>query len=303
MKTLKQLLCAAALTCSFAMVAFSQAPNESLLWVRVDDLGGAPITVYYGNANNATYYIDDGTGGTTNYFESIAPPSPPDPAFDVRWKGISGRNNTPIVDGLFPRDFRAIPVNAALKDTFLLVFKSSGLAGSASIFFYWNDNASLLAHCDSAFFVYNNGSGNITIDMRAQSSVEIMSVGDNAITQAKIYKYGCKIIDGVKDKPAVHPVEFSLKPNYPNPFNPSTNIAYDIAKNSTVDVSIFNVLGQKIATLVTGQMIAGEHITLWNGTTQNGSPVSSGVYFVRMNARVDGTGEVFTALHKLLLMK
>jgi hypothetical protein len=283
--------------------SFSQSPDASRLFLNIDDRQGGSATLIYGNATNATYYVDDGTGGTTQYFESIAPPPPPDPAFDVRWKGIPGRNNTPIVDGLFPRDYRPIPGNVARKDTFLVQFKSTGIAGSASIWFTWDDAATLAAHCDSAFFLYNDGSGNVVINMFTQDTLEMLAVGDNAISTAKIYKYGSHIIDGVKDVKVNHPVEFAVKNNYPNPFNPSTNIVYTIAKNATVDLSIYNVLGQKIATLVTGDIAAGEHTTVWNGTTQSGAPVSSGVYFVHMNAQVGATGEVFTGLRKLLLMK
>jgi hypothetical protein len=281
--------------------AFGQ--DASRLYLVVDDHQGGAATLIYGNATNATYYVDDGTGGTTQYWESIAPPPPPDPAFDARWKGIPGRNNVAIVDGLFPRDYKAIPGNAAKKDTFLVQFKSTGILGGESIWFTWDDLPTLQAHCDSAFFLYNDGSSNVVVNMFTQNSVEMLAVGDNAITQARIWKYGCQIIDGVKDKKEERPVEFAVKNNYPNPFNPSTNIVYSIAKNATVDLSIYNVLGQKIATLVTGEMAAGEHTMVWNGTTQNGAPVSSGVYFVHLNAQVEQTGEVFTALRKLLLMK
>jgi hypothetical protein len=301
---------ASAVTVLMAISARAQAPDASLLWIHVDDRLGDGPTMYFGNATNATYCIDDGTGGTTNYYESISPPDPPPPTWSIRWKGVrTTSGNACIVDGLFPRDYRPLPLagNLLRRDTFKLAFGYI-LNPDDSCDLTWPDPTYLAARCDSMFFTYIDKSDFSLhkIDMFAQSSCVIPNPTlDDAPLPITIYKFGKAnmLIDGVGEKPEARVKEFSLKPNYPNPFNPSTNLAFDIPKNSTVDVSIFNVLGQKIATLVTGQVAAGAHTAVWNGTTQNGSPVTSGVYFARMTARAEGTGEVFTALRKLLLMK
>jgi hypothetical protein len=305
LKNAKRLMFASAVIGLLAVNAFGQ--DASLLWLTLDDHAGTVQTMYYGNATLATYCVDDGSGATTNYFESIAPPAPPS-GWDTRWKGVrTTLGNACVVDGLFPRDYRAVPVNAIRRDTFKLFFGNIDIPDS-SVTITWPDNTYLSAHCDSMFFVYLDpvASTNVKVDMMTQGTWDIPSATINgAYIFLTIYKFGKPpiIIDDVKNGLDKHPKEFSLKPNYPNPFNPTTNLGYDIPKNSTVDVSIFNVLGQKIATLVTGQVAEGAHTAVWNGTTQNGSPVTSGVYFARMTARADGTGEVFTALRKLLLMK
>jgi hypothetical protein len=305
LKYAKKLMFASAVLALLAVNAMAQ--DASRLWLNLDDHAGNVQDMYYGNATLATYCVDDGLNSTTNYFESIAPPPPPS-GWDTRWKGVrTTLGNACIVDGLFPRDYRSVPANAARRDTFKLFFGNIDYADS-SVTLTWPDNSYLSARCDSMFFTYLDplSSTTVKVDMMSQTTWDIPSATINgAYIFLTIYKFGISnmIIDGVNDGLDKHAREFSLKPNYPNPFNPSTNLAFDIPKNSTVDVSIFNVLGQKIATLVTGQVAAGAHTIVWNGTTQNGAPVTSGVYFARMTARADGTGEVFTALRKLMLMK
>jgi len=299
------LLVVAAVLSLCAVSAFAQTPDASLLWLTLDDHMGTVQTMYYGNAVNATYCIDDGTNGTTQYYEAGTPPPPPS-GWDTRWRGVRGTlANACIVDGLFPRDYKAIPTNPAGKDTFRLFFGNVDVPDS-SVTVTWADASYIDAHCDSMFFQYLDPENAVPVkvDMMTQTTWDIPKATFNGgYLFLNIYKFGAPIIDAVGGRPDQNMKEFSLKPNYPNPFNPSTNIAYDIPKNSTVDVSIFNVLGQKIATLVTGQVAAGAHTAVWNGTTQNGVPVTSGVYFARMTARADATGEVFTALRKLMLMK
>jgi len=72
--------------------------------------------------------------------------------------------------------------------------------------------------------------------------------------------------------------------NYPNPFNPTTTISFELAKESPVSISIFNVKGQKVKTLVEGICSAGIHQIVWNGHDDRGKSVSSGVYFIKMQS-------------------
>ncbi|HMN24347.1 MAG TPA: T9SS type A sorting domain-containing protein, partial [Ignavibacteriaceae bacterium] len=88
------------------------------------------------------------------------------------------------------------------------------------------------------------------------------------------------------------PEQYSLDQNYPNPFNPSTLIKYSIAKDGFVNVSIFNLLGEKVATLVNGNAKAGSYEINFNA-----SQLSSGVYFYSIEA-----GD-FKAVRKMMLMK
>jgi len=80
------------------------------------------------------------------------------------------------------------------------------------------------------------------------------------------------------------PTSFALAQNYPNPFNPSTEISYSLPVASQVELSVYNVLGQKVNTLVNSEMPAGDHTVTWDGRNSSGGSVSSGVYFYRIQA-------------------
>ena len=80
----------------------------------------------------------------------------------------------------------------------------------------------------------------------------------------------------------VLPQGFALGQNYPNPFNPSTIIPYQLAATSPVRLEVFNVLGQRVATLVDGAQGAGAYVARWDGTDAAGGAAASGLYFYRL---------------------
>jgi len=84
--------------------------------------------------------------------------------------------------------------------------------------------------------------------------------------------------------PGSLPDGFALSQNYPNPFNPTTEFEYSIPVRSHVDISVYNILGRKVRTLVNGERPAGNYRVSWNGRNENNQTVSSGVYFYRMSA-------------------
>ena len=88
------------------------------------------------------------------------------------------------------------------------------------------------------------------------------------------------------------PKNFELNQNYPNPFNPSTKIKFSLPKDELVNLKIFNILGQEVATLVHEQLKAGSYSYDFNA-----SKLSSGVYFYRIEA---GS---FNSVKKMLLIK
>ena len=94
------------------------------------------------------------------------------------------------------------------------------------------------------------------------------------------------------------PIEFALNQNYPNPFNPSTQITFDVpVSTDLIQLSIYNVLGQNVNTLVNSVMSAGTHTVEWNATDLSGSPVASGIYFYELRS------ESFTERKKMLLIR
>jgi len=102
---------------------------------------------------------------------------------------------------------------------------------------------------------------------------------------------------GPKPTSSTVPSAFKLEQNYPNPFNPSTTINYDLAKSGQVRLDIYNLIGQRVKTLVNDVQSAGSWKVVWNGKDDVGSSVASGVYFYRLA----GPNVVLTK--KMVLMK
>jgi hypothetical protein len=88
---------------------------------------------------------------------------------------------------------------------------------------------------------------------------------------------------------------FALEQNYPNPFNPSTTISFTLESDATIELSVHNTLGQKVATIYHGTAFAGTQQATWNGTDDAGRALPSGVYIYRLS---DGT----TTLQRAMML-
>ena len=88
-----------------------------------------------------------------------------------------------------------------------------------------------------------------------------------------------------------------LKGNYPNPFNPDTAILFSLKEATKASLTIYNMKGQKVKTLKNEYMEAGDHSIVWNGKDDNGSSVSSGIYFYKLNTNS------YSKIRKMILMK
>jgi hypothetical protein len=104
-------------------------------------------------------------------------------------------------------------------------------------------------------------------------------------------------ITAVSDQIPQIPDKFSLMPNYPNPFNPSTTIQYSLPKTSKVRLTIFDILGKEVNVLVSERQKAGVYLAEWKGKSRSGAAVASGLYFYRLQ-----TPE-FSLTRKMLLVK
>ena len=93
------------------------------------------------------------------------------------------------------------------------------------------------------------------------------------------YAYKTPFLTNIYTRTGNTVTQFILSQNYPNPFNPTTKIRYELPKRTRVTIEIYNLLGQKVATLLEDIRPAGSHIVNFNG-----SGLSSGVYFYRFKA-------------------
>lgn len=99
--------------------------------------------------------------------------------------------------------------------------------------------------------------------------------------------------------------DYNLFDCYPNPFNPSTNIRFSLALTSNVKITVYNLLGEEIITLLNQSLFTGEHNVVWNGVDNKNIPVPSGVYFITMLAEPGISGETnrFIKTIKSVLIK
>jgi protocatechuate 3,4-dioxygenase beta subunit len=93
------------------------------------------------------------------------------------------------------------------------------------------------------------------------------------------------------------PTDFALNQNYPNPFNPSTQIQYALPIDANVSITIYDVMGREVRSLVNKTVSAGYHSTLWNATNNLGAPVSAGVYIYTISANE------YRDVKKMILLK
>jgi uncharacterized Zn ribbon protein len=147
---------------------------------------------------------------------------------------------------------------------------------------------------DGMYMMWSDNPGLITVRID-NSTIEFTGSSVSVDLPVDSHVSGVDFIKGINtsdDDDATTPVEFSLSQNYPNPFNPSTLITYSIAEPGEVLLSVYDVTGRKVATLVSQHMNAGTHTV-----TLNASKMASGVYMYRIQS---GT---FTKTMKMTLIK
>jgi hypothetical protein len=224
------------------------------------------ITVADAAGNSQTLWFGVAAAGAVRAADYVMPPPPPSGVMDVRFAdGGEGRLVQVLSGpaGEFPIDVR----NAA-----------------APVTVSWN-----IAQAGDAAYTLSDGAGGT----RALAGEGSLRIDRSGVARLVLRAAGGAGI----------PAEFALLQNYPNPFNPSTTIAFGLPVAARVTVEIFNLLGQKVATLAgRSELKAGWHSLTWNGVAADGLPVGSGVYFIRYAAD-GGAGATFTDMRKMMLMK
>jgi len=119
----------------------------------------------------------------------------------------------------------------------------------------------------------------------------------SAVTFRDLLPYWNKAVTSVKLNIAETPKSFKLEQNHPNPFNPSTEVGFQLPRDSHVKIHIYNLSGQLVKTLVDTEMRLGVHKVTWDGRNSSGEIVPSGVYVMVMQA------DDFRAERKLMLVK
>ena len=116
-----------------------------------------------------------------------------------------------------------------------------------------------------------------------------------SVTNPMLFDYDLVIIDVEDDPGVVHINE--LRQNYPNPFNPTTNIRFSLKDTQHANITVYNIRGQRVVTLVDDVLEKGEHHIVWDGVNSHGRQVGSGIYFIRMQT------EGYTKVNRAALIK
>ncbi len=217
---------------------------------------------------------------------------------NIIWRNRGSVNNDQIT---IETDYDPKPIPAGLTINY------NDIQDSAIVVVYQNDRQ------DTAYAWLNNISAdpgfadtasynfNLTESSPCLDAGDPISVHDPDNTVADIGAFYFWHINGIQESNQT-PRYFSLEQNYPNPFNPSTTIRFLLPQASDVNLSIYNVLGERIAVVVSEHLNAGTHLVEWNA-----SGLASGVYFYRLSAfpleSRDRQAGSFNKTKKLILLK
>jgi len=133
--------------------------------------------------------------------------------------------------------------------------------------------------------------GTLKFSVSATDGIDTVKVSsDDRVLFVNRYEYLSTEGEGV-------PVEFALHENYPNPFNPSTTLRFDLPEVSSITLTIYNMLGQKVRTFDYQNTSAGYHSVKWNATNDYGDPVGAGIYLYQLQTKD------FVKTRKMVLLK
>ncbi|MEJ2613740.1 MAG: aryl-sulfate sulfotransferase [Ignavibacteriaceae bacterium] len=186
-----------------------------------------------------------------------------------------------------------------LGDSTYIIRWKDNLTGLVNINLILNDTVSM-SIADSVLSVTNAYQWTVPDSLQRDSSykIEIADVADNNIFDSSDENFFINTVAVGVNEVAGIVKKYRLYQNYPNPFNPSTVIKYDLPAISNVSISIFNVIGQRVAVLINRVQNAGAHSVIWNA--QN---IASGVYFYRIKATGINSKNDFISYKKAVLIK
>lgn len=260
--------------------------DTSLTYVPVPD---------YSGADSFRYSIEDGHGGTdqATVYITITPVNDPPSAFSL----VSPADSTEIYI-----------TNDNLSDHLTFEWTAASDVDNDSVVY------SFQVETGNLTIIAFNDTGSTTVPLTYQDlfhSMDLAGVsqvaGDWTILasdgQDTTYASGgprylfidASTVD-VADEHTM-PLAYHLDQNYPNPFNPTTTIEYSIPKAGQVRIAVFDILGNRIKTLVNSRQQAGRYTVSWNGVNDEGREVSTGIYFYRIRTRN------YTSIRKMVFEK
>ncbi len=276
-----------------------RAQPASIIWIRVADDSSVADSQMLWLVNTPTgSWMKD---SINEVFQEIENP-PGAPGFGAAWVPWANYVNGPLGfegNNFTPMCIQGVPA-AGQRDTFVISCTNTD-AGVENFILKWPHTGYLAARCDSIFL--QDKTNLLTIDgttpigkinMFIQDSLFIFQPLQTVSTTFKltIYIYGVHLVDSlyvpppiietVHESPRTIPTSFRLEQNYPNPFNPTTQFAFSIPKRGFVTLTVYDVLGRTVATLVEEEKNPGRYVVPWNADN-----IGSGVYFYTLLSGIE----------------
>ncbi len=271
-------------------------PNGDTAWVRRYD---GPTKDDYAKAiavdNSGCVYVtgfSDSTGSGQDYV-TIKYDSAGNEVWVRRYNGPNNGTDEAI----------ALAIDKS-SNIYVTGFSESGSSGMdyATIKYYSNGDTAWVRRYDGPASSEDFGFA-IAVDVSGNSYVTGFISGGTTNSDYCTIKYA-KAVSGVEEETGERekPLDFALSQNYPNPFNPSTTIKFNVQGSKFkvpihTTLKIYNLLGQKVKTLVDEEKLPGNYTVQWDGKNDSGNEVASGIYFYQLKA------DDFSQPKKMLLLK
>lgn len=254
--------------------AYCQEPS-SLTAIEVRDNSGHSVTVQFGLNASATYCIDPLLGE----FE-LPPGGCIGPSMCVALKDTRTGNGACLGEGLL------LDVRPYYSPSQVDTYRVAIAIQSYPVVLRWPSD--IAAHYDSMKIVDGIGGLLVSADMLAVDSLVLDSA---VVPELFILASNPRVISSAGGHVSPYDMSFALLRNYPNPFNPSTQIEYVLPVSANISLSVYDVLGREIESLLTEHQTAGRHSATWRA-----EGVSTGTYFAVLRA-----GNLMTTRLLLLL--
>jgi hypothetical protein len=216
----------------------------------------------------------------------------------------------PIIDSFLPTQDHLICYNFAngeREQVWYHPMEPAFVQHHLSLKFYYHEQNALVGTSQTNTFFLNCRTGSFTDSAAVGRNLStahfyasgVESSGLEMFTRSNdtVFVYRFDAITGIPADDPPTPSSFTLSQNYPNPFNASTEINFSLARTGDVRLTVYNLLGQEVKTLVDGRILAGEHRVTWDGTDNQGALCATGVYLYRL--QIEDRSES----RKMLLLK
>ena len=234
----------------------------------------------------------DATDGYDEGIDSYAPPPPPPPAFDAALSWGGGRYYTQILagDGDLSEHVYDIALAYGTDNLITVTWDSTGFSDMMT--------SCVLQDAFGGAFVNIDMITGVETTNPAYASWDgsVLSLFNPAVNTLKLKVTPTDYVVSIGHETMI-PGLFALHQNYPNPFNPITTFHYDLPEQATVNIIIYDMLGRKIAQLVSARQETGYRSVQWDATDMYGKSVSAGIYLYQIQAGG------FVQTRKMVLLK